>query len=238
MNAPLAIVGYGKMGRLVDQLAAEYGFTVTARLGSADSGRLSAEILRGATTAIEFTNASAVPANLRMLAALNVNTVCGTTGWHEQIPAIRKEILSAGTALVYGPNFSIGVNLFMQMVGHAAGLFSPHSQYEAWAWEIHHSAKKDSPSGTLKKLAEEVRAAGFDGSLTLSANRAGAHPGTHEIGFDSAEDTITLRHTARSREGFARGALSSARWIAGKKGVYEFREIVGELERKKSEIRS
>jgi 4-hydroxy-tetrahydrodipicolinate reductase len=119
--------------------------------------------------------------------------------------------------------------LFLEIVAHAAGLLAHHSQYEAWAWEIHHAAKLDSPSGTLKKLAENVRAAGFPRSLTLSANRAGAHPGTHEIGFDSAEDTITLRHTARSREGFARGALLAARWIAGKRGVHEFREILGEL---------
>ena len=187
------------------------------------------------TTAIEFTNASAAADNLRQLAALNVNTVCGTTGWYEESALIRKDVVSAGTALVYGPNFSIGVNLFMDVVAHAAGLFAGHPQYEAWAWEIHHSAKKDSPSGTLKKLAEDVRAAGFTRSLTLSASRAGAHPGTHEIGFDSAEDTITLRHTARSREGFARGALLAARWIAGKKGVYEFREIVGELEGRSSQ---
>ncbi len=233
MSTPLAIVGYGKMGRLVDQLAPEYGFAVSARLRSSDSGKLSKETLNGATTAIEFTHASAAPENLRWLAALKVNTVCGTTGWYEHAPPIRTDIASAGTALVYGPNFSIGVNLFMQAVAHAAGLFAGHPQYEAWAWEIHHSAKKDSPSGTLKKLAEEVRAAGFDRSLTLSASRAGAHPGTHEIGFDSAEDTITLRHTARSREGFARGALLAAQWIAGKKGVYEFREIVGGLNSRK-----
>jgi 4-hydroxy-tetrahydrodipicolinate reductase len=235
MGTPLAIVGYGKMGRLVDQLAEEYGFEVRARLRSSDAGKPSKESLNGAVTAIEFTNASAAADNLRHLAALNVNTVCGTTGWYEESDLIRKDVVSAGTALVYGPNFSIGVNLFMEVVAHAAGLFAGHAQYEAWAWEIHHSAKKDSPSGTLKKLAENVRAAGFNRSLTLSASRAGAHPGTHEIGFDSAEDTITLRHTARGREGFARGALLAARWIAGKKGVYEFREIFGELEGRSSQ---
>ena len=95
--------------------------------------------------------------------------------------------------------------------------------------EIHHAAKRDAPSGTLKKLAQEIRAAGYNRALALTANRAGAHPGTHEIGFDSADDTITLRHTARSREGFARGALRAARWLAGKQGVFEFREILGEL---------
>lgn len=229
MSVPLAIVGYGKMGRMVEQLAPEYGFGVRARLRSADSGKLSAESLGGAKTAIEFTSGAAAAENLGRLAALGVATVCGTTGWFDHLPAVRDEFVGANTALVYGPNFSIGVNLFLEVVTHAAKLFAGQPQYEAWAWEIHHSAKKDSPSGTLKRLAADVRAAGYEGPLELSASRAGKHPGTHEIGFDSVEDTITLRHTARSREGFARGALLAAQWIAGKKGVHEFREIVGKL---------
>jgi 4-hydroxy-tetrahydrodipicolinate reductase len=130
---------------------------------------------------------------------------------------------------VWAANFSVGVNLFLQSVRQAAALFAKHAEYEAWGWEIHHSAKKDAPSGTLKKLAEEMRDAGFTRSVSLSSSRAGAIPGTHEIGFDSPADTITLRHTARSREGFARGALQAARWIAGKKGFYEFREILADL---------
>jgi 4-hydroxy-tetrahydrodipicolinate reductase len=121
------------------------------------------------------------------------------------------------------------MNIFMHAVTQAAALFAKHAEYEAWGWEIHHSAKKDAPSGTLKKLAEEMRGAGYSRPISLSSNRAGAIPGTHEIGFDSVADTITLRHTARSREGFARGALQAARWIAGKRGFYEFREILGEL---------
>ncbi len=144
-----------------------------------------------------------------------------------------RQWLAAKTALVYGPNFSVGVNLFLEIVAKAAAIVAKHPEYEAWGWEIHHSAKKDAPSGTLKKLAEEIRAAGYGGGLSLNSNRAGAHPGTHEIGFDSGGDTITLRHTARSREGFARGALQAAQWIIGKKGVYEFREIFGQLNGKR-----
>ena len=229
MSAGLAIVGHGKMGRLIEQFAPEYGFEVRACFTSADIDTLSAETLRGARTAVEFTTPFAAPTDLARLASLGVNTVCGTTGWFAGLPAIREVIEPAGTAIVWSANFSVGVNLFLQTVAQAAALFAKQSEYEAWGWEIHHSAKKDAPSGTLTKLAEEIRRSGYKRTLTLSSNRAGATPGTHEIGFDSAADTITLRHTARSREGFARGALRAAQWIVGKKGVYEFRDILGEL---------
>jgi 4-hydroxy-tetrahydrodipicolinate reductase len=228
----LAIVGYGKMGRLIGQLAPEYGFDVRAKFDSQSNSRaeaLSCETLSGIDVAMEFSTPEAAPDNLRRLAVLGVNCVAGTTGWHEHLPNIRETVVKSGTGLVWAPNFSVGVNIFIQVVAHAAELFANQAEYEAWGWEIHHSAKKDAPSGTLKKLAEEMRASGYARSVSLSANRAGAHPGTHEIGFDSAADTITLRHTARSRDAFARGALRAARWIAGKKGVFEFREILGEL---------
>ncbi len=229
MSVPLAIVGYGKMGHMVEQLAPEYGFEVRARLDVAEMAKVTAASLHGASVAIEFSHPASAAGNLRKLAGLGVNTVCGTTGWYEELPQIREAVAAAKTGLVYGPNFSIGVNLFSEMVARAAAIFAKHPEYEAWGWEIHHSAKKDAPSGTLKKLAEEIQAAGFGGALNLSSNRAGAHPGTHEIGFDSGVDTITLRHTARSRDGFARGALQAAQWLSGKKGVHEFREIIGEL---------
>jgi 4-hydroxy-tetrahydrodipicolinate reductase len=236
MSLPLAIVGHGKMGRLVEQLAPQHGFHVVARFTSANSAALSLESLTGASTAIEFSAPSAAAENLRRLASLGVRTVSGTTGWYDQLPQIRTAFETAGSALLYGPNFSIGVNLFFQIVARAATLLSKHPEYEAWGWEIHHSAKKDAPSGTLKKLAEEIHAAGYSGPLNLAANRAGSHTGTHEIGFDSTADTITLRHTARSREGYAHGALQAARWLQQKKGVYEFREIVSELGVAKSSV--
>ena len=229
MSIPLAIVGRGKMGHLVQQLAPEYGFAVAANFSSSNISGLSRESLRGASIAVEFSTPTAAPQNLRRLAELGVNTVCGTTGWYEELPRVREAISAAHSALVFSANFSVGVNLFSEIVSRAAALFAQHPEYEAWGWEIHHSAKKDAPSGTLKKLAADIRSAGFTGPLTLSSNRAGAHIGTHEIGFDSPADTITLRHTARNREGFARGALQSAQWIIGKQGVFEFREILGEL---------
>lgn len=230
MNIPVAIVGYGKMGRMVEKLAPEYGFLVCARLSKGEMAKVdAAAALQGAAVAIEFTNSVAAVENLERLAADRIRTVCGTTGWYEQLPQIRNAFHATKTALVYGPNFSIGVNLFLEIVARAASIVAAHPEYDGWGWEIHHSGKGDAPSGTLKKLAEEIRAAGFGKALNLSSSRAGAHPGTHEIGFDSAGDTITLRHTARNREGFARGALQAARWVMGKEGVHEFRQIFGEL---------
>jgi 4-hydroxy-tetrahydrodipicolinate reductase len=225
----LAIVGYGKMGRLIEQLAPAYGFEVRARFDSRNNSGgegLTRESLRGVNVAVEFSTPASAPSNIARLAAAGVSAAVGTTGWFEQLPVAREAVSQSGTGLVWAPNFSVGVNLFLEAVQHAAALFAAQPEYDAWGWEIHHAAKKDAPSGTLKKLAEEMRAGGYAREISLSANRAGAHPGTHEIGFDSAADTITLRHSARSREGFARGALRAARWISGKKGVYEFREAL------------
>lgn len=233
MSLGLAIVGCGKMGKLIEQFAPEHGFEVRAKFGGSNNlhaQALSHETLHGVDVAVEFTTPQAATENIRRLAVLGVNAVVGTTGWVDQLPAAREAVERGNTGLVWAPNFSVGVNLFFEAVAHAAELFAKHPAYEAWGWEIHHAEKKDAPSGTLKKLAEEMGAAGYDRPIGLSANRAGLHPGTHEIGFDSAADTITLRHTARSREGFARGALQAARWIVGKRGFFEFKEILGELD--------
>jgi 4-hydroxy-tetrahydrodipicolinate reductase len=232
MTRGLAIVGHGKMGRLIEQLAPEYGFDVRLTLNSSTNAHgagLSGENLRGVDAAVEFSTPSAVLQNIRRLAALGIPVVAGTTGWFQQLPCAREAVQSGGSALVWSPNFSVGVYRFRQIIAQAASAFAAEHEYEAWGWEIHHAAKRDAPSGTLLAVAEEMKQAGFERAINLSANRAGAHPGTHEIGFDSSADTITIRHTARSREGFARGALRAARWILGKSGVFEFREIVNEL---------
>ena len=220
----LAILGYGKMGKLVDQLAPHYQFEVTHRL---DIGYNPAELDANRPDAvIEFSTPEAAPENLVMLARLGLPTVCGTTGWFSQMDRVRAAWQTSHAALVWSANFSVGVNVFQRVVAEAARLLAGEPGYQAWAWEIHHSTKKDAPSGTLLKLVEVMREAGYPGTIDQGSNRAGAHPGTHEIGFDSAADTLTLRHTARSREGFARGALKAAAWIPGKKGVYEFREVL------------
>jgi 4-hydroxy-tetrahydrodipicolinate reductase len=142
------------------------------------------------------------------------------------VAAVKQAVEANGIGLVWSPNYSVGVNAFFRLVREAARLLESQPSYAAWGWEIHHSAKKDAPSGTLLKLVDEMKQAGYTRPIDVSSNRAGAHPGTHEIGFDSSADTITLRHTARSREGFARGALQAAKWVVGKKGFYEFGEII------------
>ena len=176
--------------------------------------------------AIEFTTPEAAVGNIEKLAALKIPVVVGTTGWLAHRDRVQAAVDRNRTGLIWSPNFSIGVNVFFRLVQEAARLLAAEPSYGAWAWEIHHDTKKDAPSGTLLKLVEDMKASGYSRTIDVSSNRAGRHPGTHEIGFDSAADTITLRHAARSREGFARGALKAAQWIAGKQGVYEFSEVL------------
>lgn len=225
----LALVGCGKMGRLIDQLAPGHGFEVALRLNSTGNshGRaITREAFAGIDVAMEFTNPEAAPKNLQRLAAAGVQTVTGTTGWLEQLAAVRKAVDEAGTGLVWGPNFSVGVAVFRRLVEEAARLLQNEDTYGAWAWEIHHDTKKDAPSGTLLQVIDVMKGAGYSRRIDMSSNRAGRHPGTHEVGFDSNADTITLRHVARNREGFAHGALKAARWISGRQGVYTFEEVV------------
>jgi 4-hydroxy-tetrahydrodipicolinate reductase len=229
----LAIVGYGKMGRLIEQLAPEYGGSVKLRLdvdNNTNFEGLTKENFRGIDAAVEFSTPAAAPENIERLARLGVNSVIGTTGWFDQMDRARAAVERAGTGLVWSANFSVGVNIFSQVVAEAARLMARQPEYGAWAWEIHHATKKDAPSGTLLALVERMKKSGYSKRIDTGSNRAGAHPGTHEIGFDSPSDTITVRHTARSREGFARGALRAARWVVGKKGFFDFLDIVNEIE--------
>jgi 4-hydroxy-tetrahydrodipicolinate reductase len=225
----LAIIGYGKMGRLIEELAPGYGFTVALKLDEFNNTNyegVTAETFRGIDVAVDFSIPSAVFENVERISGLGVNIVIGTTGWTEHVDRVKAAVRKNGIGLVWSPNYSIGVNVFARVVAETARLLANEPEYGAWAWEIHHATKKDAPSGTLLKLIDEMTRAGYSRAIDVSSNRAGAHPGTHEIGFDSAADTITLRHVARGREGFARGALKAAQWVVGKKGFHEFREIL------------
>lgn len=226
----LALIGYGKMGRMIEGLAPEYGCEVVARLdehnNASGEGLKDRTLLGGADVAIEFSTPEAAVPNLEKLIALRVPVVVGTTGWLSQMDRIRALVETNSAALVWSANFSVGVQVFLRAVHETSRWMSLQAEYGAWGWEIHHDTKKDAPSGTLLRIADEMRRAGYTRDVNLSSNRAGRHPGTHEIGFDSAADTITLRHTARSREGFARGALQAACWIPGKCGFFEFGEVL------------
>jgi 4-hydroxy-tetrahydrodipicolinate reductase len=227
----LAIVGYGKMGRRIECLAPDYGFTVALKIGRDDGAadRFTKEKFQGIGVAVEFSTPAVCVENVERLAALGVNTVVGTTGWLDRIEHARSVVQRSGAALVWGANFSVGANIFIEIVAKAAQLLAAEEDYGAWAWEIHHATKKDATSGTLRTMLREIEKNGYSREVNVAANRAGSQPGTHELGFDSPDDSITLRHTARNRDGFARGALRAARWIKGKKGFYDFRDILHAL---------
>jgi 4-hydroxy-tetrahydrodipicolinate reductase len=224
----LALIGHGRMGKLVEQLAPGHGFEVVARLDGSDH-EIDVERFRGVDVAIDFSAAAAVPGTVERLAPLGVPLVVGTTGWHEALPRVRETVERHGSGLLHGANFSVGVQVFYKLAEAASRLLAEETSYEAWLYEIHHSKKKDAPSGTLLQIRKVMEAAGWSRGIDVASNRAGAIPGTHQIGFDSEADTITLQHTARSRAGFAHGALRAARWMAGRRGFYEFSQVWEEI---------
>ena len=224
----IAIVGYGKMGRMIERIAMDRGHEIGLKLDEFNNSGfagITAENFRGIDVAIDFSIPDAAVENIERIAALKVNQVIGTTGWVDRMDHVCSVVDQAGIGLVWSPNYSVGVNAFFRIVAEAAKLLSGAPEYEAWAWEIHHSAKKDAPSGTLLKLVEEMKKSGYQKPVDVGSNRAGTIAGTHEIGFDCAADTITLLHTARSREGFALGAVKAAEWVVGKSGFREFGDI-------------
>ena len=216
----LLIVGYGKMGRLIDQLATEQGMTVVGRV---DDGR---DEWAPADAAIDFSTADALLANFPRYIQLQVPLVIGTTGWNAHADQLRAEAASAGLGVVAAANFSIGVNVFQLVAAEAARLLREQEQYGAWIHEAHHATKRDAPSGTALLLRDALVEAGFSRPIAMSSTRAGTIPGTHTIGFDSVSDTIELTHTARDRRGFASGALVAARWIQGRRGWYSMQDVL------------
>ena len=226
----LALFGAGAMGKLVASLAQQRGHSTGQVFSSRDRDRTPEELgalLRGHDVAIDFSLANAVPRNIRAAALAGVPLVEGTTGWTDFEPEARRMITAHDASMIYGANFSVGVNLFYRLVSRAAELFQNREEYEVFIEEAHHSRKRDAPSGTALKLKALLGPSSAD--IAIASTRAGHIPGTHTVGFDSAADQITLQHTARSREGFALGALLAAEWIVGKKGVFEFSETLDEI---------
>ena len=217
----LLLVGYGKMGRMVEELARAQGIPVG---GIIDVGM--GDWSASADVAIDFSTADALRGNFDRYVERGLPVVIGTTGWSDQAAELRAKAEAAGLGVVSSANFSLGVNLFQLIVAEAARLMQPYNQFGAWIHEAHHAAKRDAPSGTALLLRDEMTAAGYDRPIDISSTRAGAIPGTHTIGFDALSDTIELTHTARDRRGFAGGALVAARWIVGRRGWFSMQDVL------------
>jgi len=215
------LVGYGKMGQLVEQLAVAQGMEIASRI-DVGAGDWSSP----ADVAIDFSTAGALKENFPRYLERKIPAVIGTTGWADLADGFRGQAEKAGLGVVTAPNFSIGVNLFEMIVADAAKKMRQHSQYGAWIHEAHHATKRDAPSGTALLLRDVMTAAGYDRPIDISATRAGAIPGIHTIGFDGPSDTIELTHTARDRRGFASGALLAAQWIQGKRGWFSMMDVL------------
>lgn len=227
----IALIGYGAMGKLIETLAKNKGHEIVAVIDEADAGLSAsqlAEKLGGVEAAIDFSTAEAVLRNVESCMLAGVPLVEGTTGWNGELEKVKSIVSNHNGAFIFGANFSIGVNLFYKIVSHAAEFFAKFPEYEAFIEEQHHSRKKDAPSGTALKLKSLV-AEHIKKDFSVSATRAGNIPGTHTVGFDGTADQILLTHTARSREGFASGAILAAEWIQGKKGFWEFTEVMEEI---------
>jgi 4-hydroxy-tetrahydrodipicolinate reductase len=229
----LALIGHGGMGRMVESLARADGHEIATIISSgaaAHSPEELASMLRGHDAAIDFSVSGAVLKNIKACAQAHVPLVEGATGWQAEEDEARRIVAEYDGALIYGANFSIGVNLFYRIVENAANLFGRVEGYEPFIEEAHHSRKRDAPSGTalrLQRLLKQHLPAPAE--VAIASTRAGHIPGTHCVGFDSAADQITLTHTARSREGFARGALTAANWIKGRRGFYQFSEVIDQI---------
>ncbi len=224
----IALIGYGAMGQLVGRLALEQGHEIALTLDVEDAGRPVADL---ANALLDFSIADTVPKNAEACTLAGVPIVVGTTGWLVQLPEVRRVVSDHDGALIYGANFSVGVQVFYRIAARAAELFRDLDSYDGFIEEAHHKRKRDAPSGTAIQL-HKIVAEKLGHEVPVASTRAGYIPGMHRLGFDSAADQITLTHAARSREGFAAGALVAAKWIVGRKGVYEFSAVFDEILKK------
>lgn len=220
---PLALIGMGRMGRALAALAPERGFDVVAQIDHAQP--VTRESLGPAAVAIEFTMPGAAVANILACARAGCPVVVGTTGWYEQLPMVRAEVEKAGGALLHAPNFSLGVAIFDRIVAEAARLFATGDSFAGHLIETHHSAKKDAPSGTAAALGRTAEAASGR-PMPITSVRVGSVPGTHELVFDAPFEQVRLVHEARDRRVFAEGALTAARWLIGRRGVFTMQDVL------------
>ncbi len=225
----IALIGYGKMGRMVEAVAIRHGFEIKERFMDVRpicSDSETKTLLKDVSVLIDFSIPEAVLGNIQAACDLSKNIVVGTTGWYKQLEDAKKMVEKSNIGMVYASNFSLGINLFYRVVERAAELFKKFESYDPFIEEAHHKFKKDSPSGTalvLKKIVEDQYG---EKNIPVTSVRAGYIPGKHRVSFDSLVDTVSLEHTARNREGFAEGAVLAAEWIENRKGFFEFQEVL------------
>ncbi len=244
----IALIGYGKMGHVVEEICQQKGINIVAIIDPAAQGatakEISAESIGKADVCIDFSSANNVVSNVEKIAALKKNIVMATTGWNDQLPKVREIVQKNGIGFIYAGNFSIGVNAFYRIAAKAGQVFNSLEDYDVLSYELHHNRKKDSPSGTAKEIGNILlqnftrkKKLVFDrldrqicpDELHIASVRGGDIPGTHVIDFDSSADTIELKHTARNRNGFASGALMAAKWLQGKKGFFTIDDFMKEI---------
>ncbi|MFL5515090.1 MAG: 4-hydroxy-tetrahydrodipicolinate reductase [Gemmatimonadales bacterium] len=225
----IVIVGNGRMGRAVAALAEQRGHTIHDMVASGENtggAALTPARLAGADVALEFTRPDAAPANLERLVDAGIPTVAGTTGWSAELPRIARLVEGRGGALLHAANFSVGVHLFLRAARDLARRFAGHPEFDAFILEEHHAAKLDAPSGTARVLQDGLRQSDPARPFPITSVRAGAIPGIHSVSYDGAYETVSLSHVARSREGFAAGALAAAEWLPGRPGVHTFEDML------------
>jgi 4-hydroxy-tetrahydrodipicolinate reductase len=240
----LAIIGYGKMGREIERAAQAKGLTVAAVFdinNNVDGAGLTPGTLKDVDVCIDFSAPSAVMANIEAVAGCKKNIVVGTTGWYDQLDRVKALVREKKIGLLYSSNFSLGVNIFLQIVSQAAHLFDKYPDYDVALSELHHRGKADSPSGTALALGaavtqamkrkSEIFSETSHGPITphhlhVTSTRVGSVTGTHRVLFDAEADAIELVHTAKNRSGFVQGAIVAAEWLKGKRGLYTMRDVI------------
>jgi 4-hydroxy-tetrahydrodipicolinate reductase len=235
----IALLGYGKMGRMIEEIALHKGHTILAKFGA--SQKITEQPIQSADVCIDFSHPSCVIDHIKLVSSLGKNLVVGTTGWLEQLEQVKGIVKDSKIGFLYAPNFSLGVHLFLKVVAEAALLIDRFEDYDIAVIESHHNKKADTPSGTAKAISDlllknikrkttlvndQLQGQIAPHELHVASIRYGSVPGTHSVMFDSPADTITLTHQARSREGFARGAVAAAEWLQGKHGFYTIEDLI------------
>ncbi|HTJ12932.1 MAG TPA: 4-hydroxy-tetrahydrodipicolinate reductase [Dinghuibacter sp.] len=235
----IALIGYGKMGKAIESLMPDRGHQAVLKIDEHNRASLTVEQLRQADVAIEFTGPDSAPENLLLCLEAGIPVVCGSTGWLDQWSRIKAACEAQNGALLYASNFSVGVNIFFALNQRLAELMNTHPEYEVSLTEIHHTAKRDAPSGTAITLAEGIlgvldrkkdwvnHLSDHPEELEILSERIDPAPGTHKVRYTSDIDDIEITHTAHNRKGFALGALLAAEYIYGKKGIYTMKQVLG-----------